>query len=76
MDKPALNRSLKSHIDQAARQERELQKMVWPNARPSAAQALYPALARRDAALPQQQTAKAATNSSAGARLWPRLKRG
>jgi hypothetical protein len=47
MHRPAIHRSLKSYVDQAAKQERELQRLVYPNgapaARGSAAQNLYPA---------------------------------
>jgi hypothetical protein len=63
-----MHRSLKSYVDQAAKHERELQRLVWPNGAPSparsAAEKIFPhlatgrtvELARRDTAQPQRTT--------------------
>src|SRR5207248_7419561 len=73
----AMRRSAKWYTDEAAKQERELQRIVWPNGAPrrSAARALYPnhPSSGRDPAQPQQATKPAA--SSIAARVYPHLKR-
>jgi hypothetical protein len=78
MDRRAMNRSETWRRQQAERQARELQAMVWPNGAPrrSAASALYPRhpSSSRDAAPAQHATKPAAT--TAASRIWPRLKRG
>jgi hypothetical protein len=79
-----MHRSLKSYVDQAAKHERELQRLVWPNGAPapaparSAAEKIFPHLAtgrtveiaRRDTA-PLQQT----TPSTLAELVYPNLAR-
>jgi hypothetical protein len=77
-----MKRSPQWYRDQSAKAQREYQRVVWGHvapetpARPGAAQTLYPGLASRGAAQPEQQTKAAPAKSTAASRVWPNLARG
>jgi hypothetical protein len=78
-----MRRSAQWYVDEAAKQERQLQALVWPKGapRPTAAQALYPRhpssrqaeTSRRDTAPPQTTRTQAAPSTGAKA-LYPKLR--
>jgi hypothetical protein len=71
-----MHRSLKSYVDQAARQERELQRLVYLNgasARGSVAQRVYAHLVRDNAADVSHRESPTRKPDTAASRIYPHL---
>jgi hypothetical protein len=74
-----MRHTAKWHAEQAKKQERELQRLVWPNGPPrgqgSAAERIYPNLARNSTANTPRRGPQVAPKPNVASIIYPHLPR-